>query len=70
MKKDPEIRFCKNKDCNKELPADYKYKYCEACRNQHIDILKKVGKGIGGVALTVATGAVVILTRGKIDLRK
>lgn len=70
MKKDSDVKYCKNKNCNKELPFDYKHKYCEACRNQHAQVFKNVGKGVCGVALTVATGAVVVLTRGKIDLRK
>ena len=33
---DKEIKYCKNKDCNKPLPDGYKHKYCEACRNKRV----------------------------------
>lgn len=55
-----EVRFCKNKECNKTLPERYKYKYCEACRNKHAGKLKGVVKGVGGsflgLGLIVLTG--------------
>lgn len=70
MKKSDEIRVCKNKKCQKILPAGYKHKYCEACRNQHAETAKKVIKGIGAGAATAASVAVVVITGGKIDLRK
>lgn len=58
---------CKNKKCQRILPDDYKYKYCENCRNEQTQNVKKLGKGalrvvtvVGGVLITVAT-------RGKIN---
>ena len=33
MSKEAEIRVCKNKKCQKVLPAGYKHKYCE-----HVEI--------------------------------
>lgn len=40
MSKEAEIRVCKNKKCQKVLPAGYKHKYCEACRNKHAETAK------------------------------
>lgn len=37
---DKEIKYCKNKDCNKPLPDGYKRKYCEACRNKRVGRFK------------------------------
>ncbi len=54
----------------KVLPAGYKHKYCEACRNQHAQTAKNVLKGIGAGAATVASVAVVIVTGGKINPKK
>ncbi len=65
-----EIRLCKNKKCQKVLPAGYKYKYCEACRNQHAETIKKALKGIGAGTLTVAGVAVSIFTGGKFNPKK
>jgi len=45
MKKNDEIIICKNKDCQKILPKDYKHKLCESCRNKRIDKVKNFGKG-------------------------
>jgi hypothetical protein len=70
MKNDSEVRVCKNKKCQKVLPTGYKHKYCEACRNQHVQTAKNVLKGIGAGAATVASVAVVIVTGGKINLKK
>lgn len=39
MSNEAEIRICKNKKCQKVLPAGYKHKYCEACR---ISMLKRL----------------------------
>ena len=47
MKNESVQKVCKNKKCQKTLPFDYKYKYCEACRNQRADTAKGVLKGIG-----------------------
>ena len=62
-----EIRYCKNKDCKKVLPAGYKHKYCEACRNKHAETVKTVLKGVGAGAATLASVAVVVVTGGKIN---
>lgn len=70
MKNDSEVRVCKNKKCQKLLPTGYKHKYCEACRNQHAQTAKNVLKGIGTGAATVASVAVVVVTRGKINPKK
>ena len=58
-----EVRVCKNKKCQKVLPDDYKYKYCEACRNQQAQTaktaLKRIGTGVGiatSIAVAVITG--------------
>lgn len=64
MKNDSEERVCKNKKCHKVLPAGYKYKYCEACRNMHAHTAKNVLKGIGAGATTVASVAVFVITAG------
>ena len=47
MKKESDVRVCKNKKCQKVLPAGYKHRYCEACRNKHAQIAKNVLRGIG-----------------------
>lgn len=53
----PDYKVCKSKDCQKVLPEDYKYKYCEACRNRRVDNIKKVGKAVGGGLATLSTVA-------------
>lgn len=35
-----ENKVCKNKKCMKFLPAGYKHRYCEACRNRQAQKLK------------------------------
>ena len=67
MKNESVVRVCKNKKCQKVLPEDYKHRYCEACRNKHAQTAKNILKGIGAGATTVASVAVVIVTRGKIN---
>ena len=67
MKNENEIRLCKNKKCQKELPVGYKHQYCEACRNQHAQTTKKVLKGIGTGVAAVASIAVVVVTGGKVN---
>lgn len=67
MKKNDEIKLCKNKDCQKVLPKDYKHKLCESCRNKRIDTAKDIVKGtlaVGGTALGVV---VTVITKGKFD---
>ncbi|WP_026499257.1 hypothetical protein [Butyrivibrio sp. WCD2001] len=66
MKNDSEIRVCKNKKCKKILPEGYKHRYCEACRNKHAQIAKNVVKG----ATAFAGVAVLVISGGKIDLKK
>ena len=58
MKNESEVRICKNKNCKKALPEGYKYKYCEACRNQRAHIVKGTLKGI----VAAAAGVVAIVT--------
>ena len=70
MRKEAEIRVCKNKECQKVLPAGYKHKYCEACRNKHAETAKNVLKGLGTGAATVACAAVIVFTGGKINKKK
>ena len=65
-----EIKYCRNKKCHKPLPAGYKHKYCEACRNQQAQKAKDAGKGILAGAGAIASIAVVILTGGKINPKK
>ena len=59
-------RLCKNKNCRKPLPENYKHKYCEACRNEHANTAGNVGKGL----LSVAGIALTIVTAGKIRPKK
>jgi hypothetical protein len=67
---DTEIRVCKNKKCQKLLPVGYSHRYCEACRIHYIQKVKNIGKGVGVVVGTVATVAIAIVTRGKINLKE
>lgn len=61
-KNDAEIRVCSNKKCQKPLPVGYKRKYCEACRNQYIQKIKNIGKGVAAVAGV----AILVISKGKI----
>lgn len=70
MSREAEIRVCKNKKCQKKLPAGYKHKYCEACRIKQAETAKNVLKGLGAGAATVASVAIVVVTGGKINLKK
>lgn len=70
MSKEAEIRVCKNNKCQKVLPAGYKHKYCEACRNKHAETANNVLKGLGTGAVTVASVAIVVVTGGKINPKK
>lgn len=65
-----EARVCKNKNCQKILPIGYKHRYCEACRNQHVQKMKKGLKVIRNGAATVLSVAVVVVTSGKINSKK
>ena len=53
---------CKNKKCNKVLPDGYKHKYCEACRNEQVHNIKKIGKATLG---TVGTAILCVITAGR-----
>lgn len=70
MKDKSEIRVCKNKKCQKPLPADYKHNYCESCRNKHAHTTQNVIKSIGAGTATIASVAVVLITGGKINPKK
>ena len=61
MKNKSDVRFCKNKKCQKVLPEGYKHRYCEACRNKQAQTVKNVLKGIGTGAVTAASIAVVVV---------
>ena len=41
------------KKCHRSLPESYKYKYCECCRNEQADNVKKVT----AVLIAVGVGA-------------
>lgn len=56
MNEQEEVRVCKNKECQKVLPAGYKYKYCEACRNKRAESAKRIVVGIAGSALSISLG--------------
>lgn len=58
-----ETKLCKNKNCQKPLPEDYKHKYCEACRNKRFDKIKDGTKvALSLVALFV--GGSGLITKG------
>lgn len=65
MKNENIVRVCKNKKCQKVLPAGYRHKYCEACRNQHVQTAKGTLKGIGTGVAAAASAVVIIVTKGK-----
>ena len=46
----------KCKKCQKILPAEYKYKLCENCRNERAKNLKDGGKAVLGVAGAIVIG--------------
>lgn len=69
-KRNNEIRFCKNKKCNRALPEGYNHRYCEACRNKQAEGWKNAGKGLLGVAGTALSVVVIAATKGKIDPKK
>lgn len=68
MKNESKIRVCTNKECQKVLPDDYKYKCCEACRNKNAHKIKKGLMGLASsIGLTVLGYA---FTSGRINLKK
>lgn len=52
-------KVCKNKNCQKPLPENYKYKYCEACRNKKAGKIKKIGMPAVGIAAAAVLGVAV-----------
>ena len=70
MKDNSEVKVCKNKKCQKVLPAGYNHKYCEACRNQQAGTTKKVLKGIGAGIPALLGIAVAVGSHGKNNLKK
>lgn len=63
-------RLCKNKKCQRPLPEEYKYKYCEHCRIEHAEQIEKVGKMALTVAVMVGGTVVTVLSKGKINPNK
>lgn len=66
-----ENKICRNKNCMKPLPVGYKYKYCEACRNQQVQKMKNglkfaVSSFVGLAACTIIPKVIV----GKIKPKK
>lgn len=63
-----ENKVCKK--CQKKLPEGYKHKKCEACRNAQVQGVKNGLKAATGVAGAVASFAVVVVTKGKVNPKK
>lgn len=59
------IKICKNKKCERRLPEEYKYKYCENCRNMHVKRIKDTGRLLASVAAVIGGVAINIVKRGK-----
>lgn len=55
------------KKCNRELPENYKSKYCERCKNIRIEKTKKTGLAALGVFGSLILP---IVTKGKFKPRK
>lgn len=65
-----ENKICRNKNCMKPLPVGYKYKYCEACRNQQVQKMKnglKIAVPCAGAAVCTIIKKVIV---GKIKPKK
>lgn len=63
-----ENNICKK--CQKPLPEGYKHKMCESCRNAQVQGVKSGLKATAGVAAAVASFAVFIVTRGRVNPKK
>ena len=63
-----EIRKCKNKKCQRTLPEGYKNRYCENCRNDHVEKLKNAGKVLLTCVGIVGSTAIAIATKGRINI--
>ena len=55
-------KLCKNKKCQRPLPEGYKYKYCEHCRSERAQQIKRAGKAALGVVVMVGGTAAVSYT--------
>ncbi len=55
-------KFCKK--CGKEIPQSSK-DTCENCQNKKWRTLRKVGETALGVAVTVGSIAIAVITKGK-----
>lgn len=67
-----EQKVCKNKKCQRLLPATYKHKYCENCRNKRAGQVKKVVPAASAAtAFGVATVRVIVkfVTKGNVNLK-
>lgn len=53
---------CKNRKCQRPLPDGYKYKYCENCKSEHAEQLKKAGKAVVGV---IGSAVLVVIRKRK-----
>lgn len=62
-----EMNKCKSKKCQRELPKDYKHRYCEHCRNIYAKRTKDGIKAVGGA---VGSLALLVLTKGKVGSKK
>lgn len=65
-----EIKYCKNKKCQRPLPEGYKHKYCENCRNEHVKQVKNGLKAMLSCVFFVGSTAIAIATKGKINPKK
>ena len=66
MELEQKPRVCRNKRCQKVLPPDYKYIYCEACRNKRAEKTKRVLKTVGAGVAPVGSLAIAIIPGGRI----
>jgi hypothetical protein len=57
------------KKCKRPLPEGTKAKLCENCRGKRVQIIKDAGAAALVVGGTVASLALFVVTRGKINLR-
>lgn len=53
-----------------KLPDGYKHKKCESCRNEQVQGVKNGLRAVVGIAGAVASSAVVVVTKGKINPKK
>ena len=73
-------KLCKNKKCQRPPPEGYKYKYCEHCRSERAQQIKRAGKQaiylpyfpalLQSHILMVGGTAVTVLSKGKINPNK